>query len=628
MLSQQTKDHAADLNNMSRRDESPSATNAQDDIQGIAGDRNLIRAALKTCRSAFVGIGLFSCIINLLMLTGPLFMMQVYDRVLTSGSLPTLAALLVLVTLLYFFFSLFELLRSRVLIRVGRRLDEQLSPAVFRAVLALPLRQGQKGESASPVRDMDTLRQFLSSQGPLAIFDMPWIPLYLGVIYLFHPFLGLVATAGAGLLFVLAILSEAVNRKPLREAASLANQRNTVAASCRRNSEVVHAMGMSGQLGRVWGSLNDRYLNQQGKASDRAGMLSAATRAIRLLMQSVILAAGAWLAVKQEVSPGTIIAASIIMSRALAPIELAVAHWRGCIAARQSAKRLKMTLRGQTQTVKMDLPRPMKSLDLSSVTVVPPGSSKTAIERISFALQAGEGLGIIGPSASGKSTLARSIVGVWPTILGKICLDGASLDQWDPTKLGRHVGYLPQAVDLFNGTVAENIARFDPARCSEQIIQAAQLAGIHDLILNLPDGYDTDIGEGGSVLSAGQRQRVGLARALYDLPFLVVLDEPNANLDAEGEAALTGAIRAMRNYGSIVIVVAHRPSAIAAVDHLLLLKDGRQQAFGRKEEIMRQTAAIAHKSPRNSTAAKPTATKSNESKTKDKGALNVVTESA
>lgn len=621
MLSQETQTQAA--SGPGTREGSP-GNGEHDSPHAAAGDRNLIRAALRTCRSAFIGIGIFSCIINLLMLTGPLFMMQVYDRVLTSGSLPTLAALLILVTLLYFFFSLFELLRSRILIRVGRRLDEQLSPAVFRAVLALPLRQGQAGESSAPIRDMDSLRQFLSSQGPLAIFDMPWIPLYLGVIFLFHPFLGLVATAGAALLFLLAILSEVVNRKPLREAAGLANRRNAVAASCRRNSEAVHAMGMNAQLGRIWCGLNDRYLNLHSKAGDRAGMLSASTRAIRLLMQSVILAAGAWLAVKQEVSPGTIIAGSIIMSRALAPIELAVAHWRGFIAARQSAKRLKTTLAHQGPGAKTDLPRPKRTLELSSVTVVPPGSSKTAIERISLSLRAGEGLGIIGPSASGKSTLARSMVGVWPLIFGKVCLDGAALDQWDPAKLGRHVGYLPQAVDLFDGTVAENIARFDPARSSEQIIQAAELAGIHDMILKLPDGYDTNIGDGGSVLSAGQRQRVGLARALYGLPFLIVLDEPNANLDAEGEMALTDAITAMRDYGSIVIVVAHRPSAIAAVDHLLILKDGRQQAFGRKEEIMRQTAAIANKPDSKTTRSERPSGHS----AKPKGVKNVVTDPA
>ncbi len=308
-----------------------------DNPQDLTSDRNLIRAALRNCRAAFIGIGIFSCIINLLMLTGPLFMMQVYDRVLTSGSLPTLAALLILVTLLYFFFSLFELLRSRILIRVGRRLDEQLSPSVFQAVLALPLRQGKAGESAAPVRDMDSLRQFLSSQGPLAIFDMPWIPLYLGVIFLFHPFLGLVATAGAILLFLLAIMSEIVNRKPLRQATSLANRRNAIAASCRRNSEAVHAMGMNVQLSRIWGGLNDRYLNLHSKAGDRASLLSASTRAIRLLMQSVILAAGAWLAVKQEVSPGTIIAGSIIMSRALAPIELAVRHTGAASSPRDRA---------------------------------------------------------------------------------------------------------------------------------------------------------------------------------------------------------------------------------------------------------------------------------------------------
>jgi ATP-binding cassette subfamily C protein len=551
-----------------------------------AGRMEPVRTALHRCRSAFIGLGIFSCLTNLLMLTGPLFMMQVYDRVLTSGSLPTLVALVGLVTLLYLFYGLLELVRSRILIRVGRRMDEQLSPAAFRSVLDQPLRPSSGDGSSRPVRDLDSLRQFFSGKGPLALFDLPWVPLYLAILFLFHPLLGLVAATGAAILFLLTVLSETSNRKPVGKASSMAARRNGFAASCRRNAEAIHAMGMGRQLGRMWGDLNGTYLDLQDKVGDKTGLLSTITRTIRLLMQSIILAAGAWLAVIQEISPGTIIAGSIIMSRALAPIEMAVSHWRGFIAARQGANRLNATLGRPAPIERTDLPRPSRSLELSNVTVMPPGSQKIAVERISFALRAGDGLGIIGPSASGKSALARVIVGVWPMVFGGIRLDGASLDQWDPVKLGCHVGYLPQAVDLFDGTITENIARFDPARTSELVLEAAAGAGVHEMILNLPGGYDTNIGEGGSVLSCGQRQRIGLARALYRKPFLIVLDEPNSNLDVEGEAALADAIRAQRRGGAIVIVIAHRPNVIASVNHLLVMSDGRQKTFGRPQDVL------------------------------------------
>lgn len=554
---------------------------------------DIVRDGLQKCRSAFIGVGSFSCILNILMLAGPLFMMQVYDRVLTSGSIPTLVALLLLVTMLYLFYGLFDLIRSRVLIKVGLYLDQQFSQTVFQTVLGQQLRSRTDDQSSAPIRDMDTLRQFLSGPGPLAIFDMPWTPLYLAVIFMFHPILGFIALAGVISLFTLALISEVSSRRLMGEAAGLATQRSDMASSSRRNAEAAQAMGMNGQLGRLWDDLNSAYLDVQGKASSRTSVLAAITRSLRLFMQSAILAAGAWLAIKQEVTPGTIIAGSIVMSRALAPIELAVANWRGFVSARQSAQRLKATLGHFLPVEKTALAEPTESLAAKSVTVSPPGSSRIAVERVSFELRAGEALGIIGPSASGKSTLARALIGVWPMVIGEVRIDGATLDQWDSAKLGRHIGYLPQTVDLFRGTVAENIARFDPERSAGQVIEAANMAGVHEMILNLPDGYDTEIGESGSVLSIGQRQRIGLARALYGRPFLIVLDEPNSNLDPEGEAALTRAIGTMRTNGSVVIVVAHRPSAISAVSHILVLNGGKQQAFGPREKFEQARAAAS-----------------------------------
>ncbi len=550
-----------------------------------------IVAALQRCRSAFLGLGLFCCLTNLLMLTGPLFMMQVYDRVLTSGSLPTLVALVALVTLLYIFYGLIELVRSRVLIRVGRRMDEQISPLVFQSVLEQPLQLQAQDASKRPVRDLDSLRQFFSGKGPLAIFDLPWVPLYLGILFLFHPILGFIATAGAVLLFALTVLSETNNRKPILEATGIAAQRNGFANNCRRNAEAIRAMGMGTQLSQMWGELNANYLNLQDKVGDQTGLLSTLTRSLRLLMQSIILATGAWLAVIQQISPGTIIAASIIMSRALVPIEMAVSNWRGFIAARQAGVRLNAALRGTPPIARTNLPDPTSSLELTSVTVMPPRSRKIVVDRVSFALRSGDGLAIVGPSASGKSSLARAIVGVWPMVVGKIRLDGAPIDQWDPVRLGRHIGYLPQAVDLFDGTIAQNISRFDPDRSSQWVLEAAAQAGVHEMILNMPDGYDTSIGEGGEVLSSGQRQRIGLARALYKNPYLIVLDEPNANLDAQGEAALSAAIGAARSNGSIVIVIAHRPNVISAMNYLLVLQDGRQKSFGRPELVSRRKPA-------------------------------------
>ncbi|WP_162787118.1 type I secretion system permease/ATPase [Notoacmeibacter marinus] len=552
-----------------------------------------LRSILAHCRSAFLGVALFSCIINLLMLTGPLFMMQIYDRVLTSGSIPTLIALLLLVTGLYIFYALFEVLRSRILIKAGEYLDQRLSPTVFQTILAQPLEGRSQERSSSLVRDMDTVRKFLSGTGPLAFFDMPWTPIFLAVIFVFHPVLGLIAAGGAAILLAIAIVSEFINRGLVDEASVLQARRSHMAGSSQKNAETARAMGMTGELERRWSEIASTYLQLNGRASNRTGVLSSVTKALRLFMQSAMLAAGAWLAILQEVSPGTIIAASIILSRALAPIELAVGNWRGFLAARQSSQRLKSLLKRPEHRATTALPAPCKTLRLSGVAVSPPASSAPTILGVDFTLNAGDALGILGPSGSGKSTLVRAMAGIWPTIRGDIRLDGAMLEHWDPDRLGPHIGYLPQSLDLFAGSIAQNIARLDPAASDGDIIEAAKLAGVHDLIVSLAEGYDTEIGEGGHILSVGQRQRIGLARALYGKPFLILLDEPNSNLDQAGEKALTKAIETMRSHGSIVVVVAHRPSAVEAVSHILMIDRGRQLVFDTKDRLnrTRETAA-------------------------------------
>lgn len=556
--------------------------------QGDMRAQSRLGAAFARLRGALGAVVLFSLVINILMLTGPLFMMQIYDRVLASRSIPTLIALAGLAAGLYAFFGLLEALRSRVLHRVGRGLDASLSQACFAAELMVPLRAGPQGERATPVRDLERLRQFVGSQGPVAIFDLPWLPLYLLVIFSFHVLLGAVAACGAAILVVLMLVNELSTRKLSRAMAERQAKRSTFAEMGRQNTESVAAMGMLPHLQQRWGRLSAEHHEAANRVADRGAMFSSLTKTFRFVMQSGILAAGAYLAIENAISPGAMIASSIIMSRALAPVELAVSHWQGFLAARQSLRRLRLLVdRPDAPQAATALPAPQHRLDVSGLGVVPPGLRVATLQGVRFALEAGDGLGVIGPSASGKSTLARALVGVWPAAQGEIRLDGATPDQWPRDVFGRFIGYLPQSVELFDGTVAENIARFDPEAASEAILAAARLAGVHEMILALPDGYDTRIGEGGAVLSAGQRQRVGLARALYGQPFLVVLDEPNSNLDADGETALTAAISAMREAGSIVVVVAHRPSALKALDKVLMIGNGRQQAFGPKDEVLR-----------------------------------------
>ncbi|MHC2433659.1 type I secretion system permease/ATPase [Bradyrhizobium sp. USDA 4451] len=551
--------------------------------------RSELAEALRACRSAFIGVGLISCMINLLYLTGSMFMLQVYDRVLPSRSVPTLVGLVVIAAVLYMAQGVLDLLRGRILGRVGTSLDEALNARVFDTIVRLPLTAGNRSEGLQPLRDLDNVRSFLGSMGPGAFFDLPWLPFYMAICFAFHWLLGVTALIGAVILVTLTLITEYLSRRPAKEAMSLAARRNDLAASSRRNAEVLVAMGMAGRMNKRWNEANEEYLSGNQHASDVTGGLGAVAKVLRMMLQSAVLAVGAWLVIHQEATGGIIIAGSILSARALAPVDLAIAHWKSFVAARQSWQRLNRLLEQiparPQQTL---LQAPEKKLSVEAVTMVAPGDQRVIVQDVSFTVEAGSGVGVIGPSGSGKSSLIRALVGVWVPARGKVRLDGAALDQWSSDELGRHIGYLPQDVELFAGTVAQNICRFDPDAKSDGIIAAAKEAGVHEMIIKMREGYDTQVGEQGSALSAGQAQRVALARALYGNPFLIVLDEPNSNLDSEGDEALTRAVRGARERGAVVIVVAHRPIGIEGVDQLLVLKDGRMQTFGPKETVLAQ----------------------------------------
>jgi PrtD family type I secretion system ABC transporter len=551
--------------------------------------RSELGEALRACRGAFIGVFLMSCIINLLYLTGSIFMLEVYDRVLPSRSVPTLVGLVVIAAGLYMAQGFLDLLRGRILGRVGTALDEALNARVFDIVVRLPLVAGGRSEGLQPLRDLDNVRAFLGSMGPGAFFDLPWLPFYLAICFAFHVMIGLTALVGAFFLVGLTLITEYMSRQPAREAMTLAARRNDLAAASRRNAEVLVAMGMASRLNRRWNEANEKYLTGNQNASDVSGGLGAVSKVMRMMLQSAVLGVGAYLVIHQEATAGIIIAGSILSARALAPVDLAIAHWKGFVAARQSWHRLNTLLEKMPERPpQTQLQNPSSRLSVESVVVAAPGDQRVIISDVTFALEAGMGLGVIGPSGSGKSSLIRALVGVWQPFRGKVRIDGAALDQWSSDVLGQFIGYLPQDVELFGGSVAQNICRFDPDAKSDKIIAAAKEAGVHDMIIKMRDGYNTQVGEQGTALSAGQAQRVALARALYGDPFLIVLDEPNSNLDTEGDEALSRAVRAARERGAIVIVVAHRPIGIEAVDQILVLKEGRQQAFGPKEQVLAQ----------------------------------------
>lgn len=539
-------------------------------------------------KTALVGVAIFTALLNVLYLTGSFFMLQIYDRVLPSRSVPTLVGLCILALALYAFQAVLDVSRTRVLARIAGSFAEQLDRRIYRLVVSLPLKAPAL-RRFEPVRDLEQVRNFMAGGGPTALFDLPWLPLYLGICYVFHPLIGLTATVGAILLVAITALAEAKVRLPTLEASALSAQRNVLVEASRSNSEVMHAMGMVGRFSERWSDTTRQHAASQLSAADITGGLGGLSRTARMLLQSAVLAVGAYLVIHQEATAGIIIAGSILAARALAPVEIVIGQWRFFVAARQSWYRLANLLeRLPEEQQRMALPAPVQAISVDNVSVAPVGSDMLAVRDVSFDLKAGQGLGIIGPSASGKSSLVRAIVGVWPAVQGKVRLDGAPVDQWSSEALGQHIGYLPQDMELFFGTVAQNIARLDPDPPANSVIAAARSAGIHEMILALPKGYETEMGDGGTALSAGQRQRIGLARALYGNPFLVVLDEPNSSLDQQGDEALTQAIVEVRKRGGIVIVVAHRPSAIAGVDQLLMMQGGRMQALGPKDAVLRQ----------------------------------------
>ncbi len=550
--------------------------------------RNLdLRAAMVGCVPALVGVGLFSAVINILGLTGSVYMLQVYDRVLPSQSVPTLVVFTIGMLGLYAIYGLLDFVRLRVLVRIGGRLHRNLQQKVFALSLSLPLAVGAEAVRTQPLRDLDQLRGFLSGLGPTVVFDAPWIPFYLVVIYLLHPALGVLATIGAIVVVLLTVIAELLVRVPASLASEAHLAQRTLAESGRRNAEVVRAMGLSARLGQRWNEVGHAYLVHQERLSDIVGAAGSLSKSLRMALQSSVLGLGAYLVIGGEASPGVIIASSILLGRSLAPVDAAIANWRGFLAARQSYTQLAAAMGAcASQNNYMDLPAPQMVLEVEELTIAPPGLQKPTVVNVSFQLSRGAGMAVLGPSGSGKTTLVRALVGVWQPLRGMVRLDGAALDQWDPEKLGIHVGYLPQDVELFDGTVADNISRFGGKDDPKGVLDAARTAGIDKMIMRMPEGFQTRVGEGGMALSGGQRQLIGLARALYGDPFLVVLDEPNSNLDVEGDASLAGAILAVRQRGGIVIIVAHRPSALTNIDQVLVMSKGMLHSFGTRENVL------------------------------------------
>ncbi len=545
-----------------------------------------IRSALGETRVALIAVAGASFIVNLLTLVGPLFMLQVYDRVLPSRSMSTLIGLLLIAVMLLLIQAAVDVMRSRLLARMGEGFDQSLRAVVFDCVQHQALtKPGTDG--LQNIRDLDTVRGFMSGSGLIAACDLPWTPLYILVCTLFHPLMGLAVACGAIMLGIITWASETFSRNPTQALVGLASARRSMSETVFNHAEVVHALGMKRRMSELWAERTDAFLDGQRVTSDLTGGFGSASRFLRMILQSGVLALGAWLVINQQATPGVMLAATILSIRALAPIELAIANWRGFIAARASFERLSEALAALPVTkAPVDLPKPTRQLRVNSVSLTVPRAEALVLHDVSFALQAGSAVAVVGPSGSGKSTLARALVGITAPVRGVIRIDGAALAQWDQQALGTSIGFLPQDVALFRGTVAQNISRFAAELNAERLLAAAQQAGVHDLVLRLPNGYETEVGEGGLMLSGGQRQRIALARALYGDPFLVVLDEPNSNLDSEGERALVRAIAGVRQRGGIVVVIAHRPALLAVVDHMLVLNEGRQQAFGKTDAVL------------------------------------------
>ena len=548
--------------------------------------RNELREARRESRSLYWAVGLFSVFVNLLMLTGPLYMLQVYDRVLGSRSVETLFGLTLLIAFLFLMMGLLDLARGRVMARVGARLQARLDQRVFDAVIRKSAMRPDQPASTG-LRDLESIQRFLASPAFTALFDIPWTPLFLAGILIFHPWLGMLAIGGGAFLVLLAIANQFFSRRPLSEANQAVVASETIAQQLQTEAESVQSMGMRDATFQRWKKSRDKALTQKLVATDTGGGFSITTKTFRQFLQSAMLGLGAYLVLQGELTPGAMIAGSILMGRALAPIEMIINQWAVVQRASKGWDSLAELLTVvPEEPQRTPLPRPQAKLDVQSVTIVPPGEAQATLRVITFNLAPGTACGVIGPSGAGKSSLARALTGLWRPAGGKIRLDGATLDQYDASVLGELIGYLPQRIELFDGSIAENIARLSPDPDPKKIVEAAQRADAHKMILKLPDGYDTQVRAAGGRLSGGQIQRIGLARAMYLDPVLLVLDEPNSNLDNEGSEALNQAIRKLKSEGKSVLIMAHRPAAIKECDTLLMLENGAVRAFGPKDEVL------------------------------------------
>ena len=550
-----------------------------------------LKKSLLSAKKSFIMVGLFSMFINILMLVPPLYMLQLYDRVLGSRSQDTLIMLTLIVVVLFITMGLLEVVRSRVLVRVGNKLDSMLSQRIFDNLFELE-RKAPGRSSSMPLNDLTQVRQFMTGNGLFAFFDAPWMPIYIIVLFIFHPAFGFFAIFAAIVLVGITVANEYSTKEKLAEANNLSRASTIYVDSNIRNAEVVNAMGMRNNISKIWADKYYGFLNAQNIASDSAGVWSNLSKSLRVMFQSLILGLGAYLAINMEVTPGMMIAASIIMGRALAPLDLIIGSWKGFSSARSSYERIEGLLNDFPKDKEyMQLPAPKGEITLENVVVIPPSGTVPSLKGISMKIEKGDVVGIIGPSAAGKSSLARVMLGLWPLTNGVARIDKADISQWNREDLGQYVGYLPQDIELFEGTVSQNIARFGEVE-PEKVVEAATKAGVHEMILKLPEGYDTKIGPGGASLSGGQRQRIGLARALYNNPVFVVLDEPNSNLDDVGEAALVEAIKTLRAGGTTVVIITHRTNVLQATNKLALINNGVLELYGNTNDVLN---AIAQK---------------------------------
>ena len=562
--------------------------------------------ARKQGSKLLLAVGLFSAFVNILMLTGPLFMLQVYDRVLSSRSTETLTALFILVVLLYSFMGFLDYARGRVMARFGERFQTYLDETVFRATIKDAVIESQRSQPSTGLRDIEAIQTLVSSPAAFAVFDIPWTPLFIGAIFIFHPLLGWMAVAGGILLLAITTLNQLSTKNKVMDATIKSTQSHAFAETARQSAEVIHAQGMQSTITKRWKQSRDASLEASIHSSDFTGIFSALTKSFRLLLQSAMLAVGAYLVLKNELTPGAMIAGSILLGRALAPIEMAIGQWPMVVRARNAWQSLKIYLSKEVSTApKMHRTKPKAHLVVKNLSIIPPGDRKPNLAGINFTLKPGEVLGVIGKSGSGKTTLARALVGLWPPALGEIRLDGEVLQNYDPELFGQYIGYLPQSVSLFHGTVAENVARMTEEPDAEMIKEAVKMAQADQLVKNLPESFDTIIHNGTGRLSGGQKQRLGLARAIYGDPVLLILDEPNAALDADGSQALNAAVRRFKEQGKIIIIMTHRPMAISECDHLLYLENGRQQAYGPRDKVLSSIVQNAEDVSKTITQGKP-----------------------